>query len=90
MDDRENKNAKTCTHTCSTSLLLQASIHELKLRKLLGARRNIRPAKICTHTVVNGSDSYVYSFGNGENYKIKKYAHDGVTDTLILLIVLYY
>ena len=32
----------------------------------------------------DGSDSYVYSFGNGDNYKIKNDAHDGVTDTVII------
>ena len=32
----------------------------------------------------DGSDSYVYSFRNGDNYKLYNRAGDGVTDTLIL------
>ena len=32
----------------------------------------------------DGSDSYVYSFRNGDNYKLYNNAEDGVTDTLIL------
>ena len=36
-----------------TSLLLQATICEIKIAKLLGAGRlqNIHPVKICTHTI---------------------------------------
>ena len=32
----------------------------------------------------DGSDSYVYSFRNGDNYNINNYAGDHITDTLIL------
>ena len=51
--DRENKNTKMCTHTVQ-ACCCSPPFAKLKSRILLGVGRlrNIRPVKICTHTVI--------------------------------------
>ena len=58
-----HENTKICTHTvqdCSCRL----PFAKLILRKLLGAgcSQNIRPVKICTHTVFNSCLDVVLSY----------------------------